>query len=163
MLIGISIAVAIIFGYLFMFTPLDDGSWIVPVSIVVWNVLMIVVLMLVKRKLYCCYDYIFVTGDIRIIKVVNTKKRKKMLIMDSKNVFQVGKFESDTYEKHAKAPGAKVVFAPNNKYEADKPKYYIAGVVEGVKYVLVLECTEKFLVHVLQFAGKHVLEKDFVK
>ena len=34
-LIGISIAVAIIFGYLFMFTPLDDGSWIVPVSIVV--------------------------------------------------------------------------------------------------------------------------------
>ena len=33
--------------------------------------------------------------------------------------------------------------------------------IGGVKYLLVLECTEKFLYHVLQFSGKHVLEKEF--
>lgn len=162
-LIGISIAIAIFFGILFLFTPLDDGSWIFPVSIVVWSILSIVLLMFIKSKLYCCYDYIFVTGDIRIIKVVNTKKRKKLVIMDSSNVFQVGRFESETYIKHTKAPNVKIIYAPTNKFVVDTPKFYIAGVVDGVNYILVLECTEKFLVQVLKFAGKHVLEKDFTK
>jgi hypothetical protein len=143
------------------FIPLGIEGFLFPLIVTIWCVLTLVLMYYVKAKLYNCYDYIFVTGDVRIIKVVNTKKRKKLVVFDSKDVFQVGRFESETYEKHKNAPGVKVVFAPTNKYVADKPKYYIGATVDGVKHLIVLECTEKFLYYVLQFSGKHLLEKEF--
>lgn len=159
---ALSIICAIVFGFMALIVlPFGDGSWVFPLIIAVWFLLMVIFFMFVKSKFYNCYDFIFVTGDIRIIKVVNTRRRKKVLLFDSKNVYQVGRFESETYEKHKNTPGIKVIYAPSNKYTVDKPKYYIATVVDGVKYLLVLECTEKFLYHVLQFSGKHVLEKEF--
>lgn len=141
--------------------PMGLEGFLFPLIVTVWSGLAVAFMYFIKARLYNCYDYIFVTGDVRIIKVVNTKKRKKILIFDSKNVFQVGRYESETFEKHKAAPGTKVIYAPTNKYEADKPKYYIGTVVDGVKYLVVIECTEKFLYYVLQFSGKHVLEKEF--
>ena len=161
-LIVLSVLGALFFGFMaFMVSPMGEGGWIFPLIVMVWFLLMVAFFVFIKSKFYNCYDYIFVTGDIRIIKVVNTKKRKRVLLFDSKSVYQVGRYESETYEKHKNTPGIKVVYAPTNKYTVDKPKYYIATVVDGVKYLLVLECTEKFLYHVLQFSGKHVLEKEF--
>ncbi len=152
---------ALFFVFILLLSPVDGYAWVLPLIFIVWNILMIVLVLYIRSKQYNCFDYIFVTGDIRIIKVINTKKRRKMIIVDSKDVFQVGRYESETYNKYKNMPGVKVVFAPTNKFVADKPKYYLAATFEGVKYLIVLECTEKFLRYVLQFSGKHVLEKEF--
>jgi len=160
--IGFTILMGMFFTLVLLLSPIENGGWIAPALSVGMSILLIVGLCLVKSRLYSCYDFIFVTGDIRIVKVVNTKKRKRIIVFDSSDVFQVGRFDSETYNKHRSAPGVKVIYAPTNKYEVeDKPKYYIGATVDGVKYLVVLECTEKFLVHVLQFAGKQVLEKEF--
>lgn len=154
---------AVFFGFLTIFSPIENNAWLFPLFFMVWSILMAVLItVLVKPRLYNCYDYIFVSGDVRVIKVVNTKKRKKVISFDSKDVYQVGRYESETYEKHRSMPNVKVIFAPSNRQEVEeKPKYYIAANVDGVKYLVVLECTEKFLRYVLQFAGKPVLEKDY--
>ena len=158
--IGIFVFLTVVFIWFFL-TFVDVNAWLSAIFIFAWLVLSIVFLEFVKLKLYNCYDYIFVTGELRIIKVVNTRKRKKLIAFDSKSVYQVGRFGSETYERHRKTPGIKTIFAPTNKFEADKPKYYIAVNSEGAKYLVVLECTETLLRYVLQFSGKTVLEKEY--
>ena len=161
-LIGIAIAFCFLWVFLFLFSdPTLEYWWVFPVFNFALSVISAVFFFLIKKKFYNCYDYIFVTGDVRIVKVVNTKKRKKVLLFDSKDVYGIGRFESETFEKYKKAPGVKIIYAPTNKFVADKPKYYIGVTVDGVKYLLVLECSEKFLSHILHFSGKQVLEKEF--
>lgn len=149
------------FLFLILFSPVEGNSWVLPLLIGVWFILWAVFFSLLKRRFYNCYDYIFVTGDIRIVKVINTKKRKAMAIFDSRDVFQVGRYESETYDKLSKTPGIKTIFAPTNKSVYDKEKFYLAATFDGVKHLIVLECTEKFLKHVLMFAGKSILEKEY--
>ena len=155
----------IVFGigvFMFTITPMKgDFWWLFPTMIMVSFFLSGLFFFFIKKKFYNCYDYIFVTGDVRIIQVINTKKRKKMIIFDCKDVYGVGRYESETYEKFRKAPGVKAIFAPSNKFVADKPKYYIGATVDGVKYLIILECSEKFLSYILHFSGKQVLEKEF--
>lgn len=159
-IIGIMITGTVIFAFLsFYVVPFDQ--WLGPLFLIVWWVIFIVLLELFKFRLYNCYDFIFVSGDVRIVKVVNTRKRKKMIVFDSKNVFQVGRFGSETYNKIKNTPNIKTVYAPTNKREYEIPKYYVAVAMDGVKYLVVLECTEKFLRYVLQYSGKTVLEKEF--
>ncbi len=150
-----------VFVFLFLTPMTTELWWLFPVMNMAGCVATVVFLFLIKGKFYNCYDYIFVTGDVRIIKVVNTKRRKKVVVFDCKNVYGVGRYESETYEKIKNSPDVKVLFVPTNKYVIEKPKYYIATVVDGVKYLLVLECTEKFLSYVLSFSSKQVLEKEF--
>ncbi len=159
-LIGIFITATVLFAIFFVWF-VDLSAWLGALIIAVWLAGNITFFELVKARLYCCYDFIFITGDVRIIKVVNTKKRKKLVSFDSKDVFQVGRFESETYQKIKKTPNIKVIYAPTNKFVADKPKYYIAVNSEGVKYLVVLECTENLLRYILQFSGKTVLEKEY--
>ncbi len=127
----------------------------------VWFALGAVAFVLIKKHFYNCYDLIFVSGEVRVIKVVNTKKRKKIAIFDSKDVFGAGRFGSETYEKFAASPDIKKIFVPTNKYVIDKEKYYICTVVDGAKMMFVLECSETFLKYVLKYCGKPVLEKEF--
>ncbi|MBQ7164207.1 MAG: hypothetical protein IJR61_02615 [Clostridia bacterium] len=159
-ILGVVIAGTVLFAFLsFLAVPLNE--WLGPLIFIVWWVGFIVLLEFFKTKLYNCYDFIFISGDVRIIKVVNTRKRKKMIIFDSKDVFQIGRYDSETYRKIKNTPGIKTIFAPTNKSVVEAQKFYIATVLDGVKYLVVLECTEKFLRYILQYCGKPVLEKEY--
>ena len=61
-------------------------------------------------------DCIFVSGSTRIVKVVNYKRRKRMLVFEAKEVEQVGKIGSETFEKWYSSPGIKKLYATPNKY-----------------------------------------------
>lgn len=140
----------------------EDGQYVFPLILAAWFVLLAVLAWIIRSRLYNCFDFIFVSGEVRIIKVVNTKKRKKMLVFDSKDVFRIGRFGSETYEALAKTPDIKKIFAPSNKTEYEgKPKYYFGTVSGGMKYLVVLECSETLIKHILQFSGRAVLEKEF--
>lgn len=113
----------------------------------------------VRTKTYYCVDCIFVSGSTRIIKVINFKRRKKILIFDAKEVETVGRIGSETFERLYKTPGVKKIYATPNKYVEDG--FYVYLTQNGVKYLVFLECKETYLQHLVAYTGRNVIEKDY--
>ena len=114
---------------------------------------------LARTKIYYCVDCIFVSGSTRIIKVVNYKKRKKEIIYEAKEVEQLGKLGSETFEKWYNTPNIKKIYATPNKYIENG--YYVVVSQNGNKYLIMLECKENYLQYLVSYTGKQVIEKDY--
>ncbi|MBQ7374266.1 MAG: hypothetical protein IJW64_06900 [Clostridia bacterium] len=113
----------------------------------------------IRSKIYYCVDTIFVSGSTRIVKVINYKRRKKIIIFEAKEVLQVGKITSDSFEKVLATPGVKKVYATPNKYIDEG--FYVFLNQNGQHYVVILECKEDYLSHLVNFTGRQVIEKDY--
>lgn len=119
----------------------------------------------IKYRFALSFDYTFVSGSVRIAKVLNGVKRKPVVNFDSSSIIQLGLVGSETYEKYASQKEFKKIFAtPNSELADDENKdfYYLAATVEGEKKLVIIECTELYLVNILKFSNKSILEKDFV-
>ena len=115
-----------------------------------------------KNKLYMDYDYTFVTGSIRVAKVIKNIKRKFIIKFDAKDIEKIGKYDSGTYQKYLSMPGVvKMIFTSNYSATDGKDFYYIVASIDGDKKLMVFECTELFIVNVLKFSNKSVLEEEF--
>ena len=125
----------------------------------IFTVISAIVFKLIKVRIYYCVDCIFVSGSTRIIKVVNFKKRKKIIIFDANEVVQVGKMTSDSFERVSSTPNIKKIYGTPNKYIDDG--FYVYLVQNGQPYLLILECKETYLQHLVAFAGRQVIEKDY--
>lgn len=121
-----------------------------------------VVLYLSKSKLNISYDYVFVSGELRISKVINVNKRKALAIIDSQDILQIGDTENMGFDRLFADPNTrKMVCTPNTQPSQDKFFMYI--LVGGrEKTIYVLECREALLMHILKFARRGVLETDYV-
>lgn len=117
----------------------------------------------IKRKLLLFYDYTYISGEVRIIKVVNGKFRKKYMIFPCKDIYKVGKVGSDTFEKLYCTPNIKRKIATPNGLGAKNQLYYIAVKYEGENALVVLECQEKFLSYIVDYSGKSIIEPDYGK
>lgn len=134
-----------------MFTPLLVLLVLCAISAIVFG--------FVRTRVYYCVDYTFVSGSTRIIKVVNYKRRKRVLVFDAKEVETVGRVGSETFEKLFKTPNLKKVYAtPNTSFD---DAYYVFLMQNGVKYMVIMECQETYLRHLVSFAGRNVVEKDY--
>ena len=139
-------------------------SWVGDTGFVVlfaFSAIFAVVCFLVRRRLLTYFDYTFVSGEIRIIKVINGKTRRKFLIFDSKSIDQIGKVGSNSFEKLLNSPGYKVKMATPNGYNAEKQLYNVAATIDGIKQIVILECEEKFLTFIVAHRGRNVIEKDY--
>ncbi len=114
---------------------------------------------IVRTKFYYCVDCTFISGTTRIVKVVNYKKRKKMIFFDSSEVVQVGKTTSNSFEKLYNAPGVKRIYATPNKYPEEG--FYVYLTQNGQNYLVILECKETYLQHLVSYTGRQVIEKDY--
>ncbi len=115
-----------------------------------------------KNKLYVDYDYTFVSGSVRISKVIKNVKRKFVIKFEYDAIERIGKYGSDTYNNYEKMPGIKKEILTSNVEPSEgKDFYYIVVNHEDNKKLLILECTELFIVNILKFANKLVIEKDF--
>lgn len=115
-----------------------------------------------KNKLYVDYDYTFVTGSIRIAKVIKNTKRKFLFKFDTAAIEKIGKYGTNTYNKYKSMPGVSEIILTLNETPGDgKDFYYIVAVVNGDKKLMVFDCTELFIVNVLKFTNKGVLEEEF--
>ena len=115
-----------------------------------------------KNKLYVDYDYTFITGSIRVAKVIKNIKRRFIIKFDAKDIEKIGKYDSGTYQKYLSMPGVtKMIFTSNYSATDGKEFYYIVAVVDGDKKLMVFECTELFIVNILKFSNKSVLEEEF--
>ena len=41
------------------------------------------------------------------------------------------------------------------------PAFYVVATVNGIKYLVLFECKEEYLVNLVNFTGKTVIEKDY--
>ncbi|MBE5749919.1 MAG: hypothetical protein E7346_03515 [Clostridiales bacterium] len=117
-----------------------------------------------KNKFYVDYDYIFVSGSIRFSKVIKNVSRKFICKFECSTIEKIGKIGSGTFEKYSNMPDVKRHILTMNSYPAEgKDFYYIVANFDGEKKLFVLECTETFMVNVLKFSNKMVLEEDYKK
>ncbi len=115
-----------------------------------------------KFRFYVEYDYIFVSGNIRISKVINSKKRLFLMSFESKEIEKIGKVGSNTFEAYNSDKNVKKQFLTSNDTPiSGKDFYYIVINIDSVKNLLIFECTEKMIGVIYSYSLRTVLEKDF--
>ncbi len=116
-----------------------------------------------KNTLYVEYDYTFISGTIKVSKVIKNFKRRFVIKFDTYNIEKIGYYASPTYEKYQLMPGiVKKILTHNSTPKDDKDLYYIVVNVNGQKHLLIFECTKQFIINILKFSKKTVLEERFL-
>ncbi len=114
-----------------------------------------------KNRFYQEYDYTFISGTVRIAKVIKGVKRRFLFEFNCINIEKIGEYGSQTYNSYEKMAGVKKqILTPNNTPERDKDFFYIVVNINAEKNILIFECTKTFIVNVLKFSKKMVLEKE---
>ncbi len=110
------------------------------------------------------YDYTIVSGTVRFSKVMNDVKRKHITSFDCSAIERIGKYGSDTFNRYSAMPNKKLDVLTSNFKTADAESlYYIVANVSGIKHVFVLECTERFIINILTFVNRTVMEDGFLR
>lgn len=116
-----------------------------------------------KQRFNISYDYVFVSGEIRISKVININKRKLVARIQSEEILQIGDMDSQSFEDLQRMPDAKmIVCTPNDEAMEGKFFMYLYTVAEGKKLVYLFECREELLMHILRYTSRTTLAKDYV-
>lgn len=116
-----------------------------------------------KDKFYVDYDYTFVSGSIRFSKVIKNIKRKHIINFDTSDIEKIGLYGSELYEKYSKMPDIKTKILTSNSTPSEgKDFYYIVANVGGDKYVFIVECSELFIVNILKFTNRTVLDQEIL-
>lgn len=152
----ISIIAFIVTFYLWFM--LGDSGFI---FLMVCFVLSSVLFYFIRRRLYLFFDYTYISGEIRIVKVLNAKARRLFLKIDCKSIYQVGKVGSDSFNKLYEANGIKKKIATPNGLNAENQLFYLAATVENENTLIVLECEEKLLSFIVAYRGRNIIEKDY--
>ena len=116
----------------------------------------------IKNTMFVDYDYTYVSGSIRISKVIRRIKRKNILKFETSDIVQRGKYGSETYLKIEKMPGVKKMILTGNQTPSEGNDFFYLQVnTEGVNKLLVFDCSEKFMATILRYSNKTILEKDY--
>lgn len=115
-----------------------------------------------KMNVNVSYDYSFVSGELRISKVISMNKRKLVARFDCAEIIQVGDSDSPAYDRFSSTPGVKTVFCTSNT-EAAEGKFFMYIYIEyDGKKLFVLECREELLANMLKFMKRTALDHDYV-
>ncbi len=115
-----------------------------------------------KARFNVNYDYTFVSGELRIVKVININKRKVVTRLEPDDIIQLGDVDNTAFEGFRADPNTKTVYCTSN-FEPSEGKFfmYILASDNGKK-LYVLECREELLLQMLRFLKRSVLESDYV-
>jgi hypothetical protein len=150
-----------IFGLMLtLMMPIDAlGLWLFFCS---WFFACWFVLFKIKNRFNVSYDYAFVSGELRIAKVINSNKRKLVVRIQAENIIQIGDVDNTAFDILRADPNTKTVFCTSNEVaSADKFFMYIL-VNDNGKKLYVLECRELLLMNILKFVKRTTLESDYV-
>ncbi len=115
-----------------------------------------------KNTLYIEYDYTFISGSIRIAKVIKDFKRRTVIKFEAYNIEKIGRYNSSTYDKYHLMPGINQLILTQNAFPSEnKAFYYLVVNVNSQKNLLVMECTDQFIVNILKFTKKTIFEEGF--
>ncbi|MBE5744629.1 MAG: hypothetical protein E7355_00635 [Clostridiales bacterium] len=116
-----------------------------------------------KNRVNVNYDYIFVSGDLRIAKIIGGNKRKLIDRIQCDEILQIGDVDNASFARLSASPDAKIVRLTPNKVP-DEGKFFMYILLNaGGKKIYVLEAREVLLMNILRFVpNRNVLENDYV-
>ncbi len=115
----------------------------------------------IRDNCFSDYDYSFVSGSIRISRVINGVKRKFVIKFDTDHIEKIGKYKSQSYERIERLNNIKKKVLTANKTPEEEKSYYYFFVSNNTgKYLLIIECTQLFIANVLSFCKRHVKEDE---
>ncbi len=115
-----------------------------------------------KNRFNVNYDYSFVSGELRIAKVININKRKLVTCLQAEEIIQIGDVDNNAFENLRADPNTKTVFCTSN-VEASEGKFFMYILInDNGRKLYVLECREELLMHIMRFAKRTTLESDYV-
>ena len=157
---NIFLAIGFLCIVLTLYVPLEGiVLWL---FICAWLFICWFVLYKLKNRFNVNYDYTFVSGELRIVRVFNINKRKLLVRIQPEDIIQLGDVENNAFDSLRADPNTKTVFCvANERAEADKFFMYILANTDG-RTLYVLECRETLLMHILRFVKRTVLESDYV-
>lgn len=116
-----------------------------------------------KQRFNVSFDYVCVSGELRISKVINQRKRKLICRLQPDDILQLGDMESDSYDRYRALPGVKEVVCTSNYTAADGKFFlYVYAQHEGQKKLFLLECREALLINLMQFLRRDILDREYV-
>ncbi len=143
-----------------VFNIKDFFIWVI--TFCVWFFLSGFLLWRFKNRYNASYDYAFVSGELRIARVINTTKRKPIARLQPDDMLQLGDVENTAFEGLRADPNVKLVLCtPNAEPAEGKFFMYILAAHNGKK-LFVLECKEELLVNIMKFVKRTTLESDYV-
>lgn len=115
-----------------------------------------------KNATNVSFDYVLVSDELRISKVINTNKRKLVARFSTESIIQIGDVEAPSYDRFKADPNVKSVICTSND-EASEGKFfmYILAEYNGRK-LFVLECREELLVNMMRVTKRTALDRDYV-
>ena len=151
----------VIIGF-YTVTVTSIGDWIVWGMIFLWLMTGWFLLRMWKMRINISYDYAFVSGELRISKVINVNRRKLVARIDCEDMIQFGDADNPSFDRFRNDPNVKMVLCTSNDIAAEGKFFmYILAEHEGRK-LFVLECRELMLMNILKFAKRNKLESDYV-
>ena len=139
------------------------GNWIFWGMIFIWLLSVWFLLRLWKMRINVSYDYCFVSGELRISKVININKRKLVARIDSEDMIQLGDIDNPSFDRFKSDPNTKTVICTSND-EAAEGKFFMYALVTTAtgKKMYLLECREELLINIMKFVKRGTLESDYV-
>ena len=151
-----------ILGLFFGFMAVPVNAWLMWGLICAWFFVVWFVIGRWKQRVNVSYDYCFVSGELRISKVININKRKLVAKFETDAIIQFGDADNPSFERFRSDPTAKTVFCTSNDMASPGKFFmYILAEYDGKK-LFILECREELLMNILKFAKRTQLESDYV-
>lgn len=120
------------------------------------------VLSKIKTRYNVSYDYAFVSGELRIARVININKRKLVARIQSEDIIQLGDTDNLSFENLRADPNTKTIICTSNNEAAEDKFFMYILVSDNGKKLYVLECRELLLMHMLKFVKRTTLESDYL-
>lgn len=115
-----------------------------------------------KNKFALDYDYLIISGSLRISRVINGAYRKQLYNFSTGFIEKLGKVGSDTYKSYFNNDTVKKVYLTSNDTADDgKDFYYIVITQNAERNILILECTKTFMINVYRCCKPSVKDEDF--
>lgn len=152
-------------AFLIVFLIFSIDIQAIPALLVLLSLVVVfaVICYVIRRKLLLYFDYTYISGEVRIIRVINGKTRRKFLIVQCKDIYKLGKVGSGTFEKLRATPGIKRKIATPNGMGAQNQLYYLAAKCTGENTLIILECEEELLSYIVNYSGRSIIEEDYDK
>ena len=120
-----------------------------------------IVLFKLKNRFCVDYDYIFVSGSIRVAKVIKNTKRKPVVKFECSQIEKIGPVNSKVYENYVNRRTLKILYlTSNNVPDENKNFYYIVANVNSQKQLFIFECSKTFIINVLKFSKMSVRDEE---
>ncbi len=147
----------------------EDGfTRSVVIVLVIWFVLFGVMLFggifLLRRRhtFFLEFDYTFVSGELRISKVIHERRRKLLYKIGDEKLIKIGRYGSESYKKLKASPDNREdILTPNNEAAEDKEFFYIQAMTAVGKRILVLECRLQMIYTIVRYMNRNILESEF--